>query len=52
MLTLLARLCLTAATIMAIAAIWTPYHWQAGLTAALLLFVGAALAGNATKEIR
>lgn len=48
----IARLAITGAITATIAAIWTPYHWQAGLTALTLLIVGAAILGKRDQELR
>lgn len=36
--------------IAALAAIWSPWHWQMGATAALLLFTAAGLLGSTEKH--
>lgn len=41
---------LALSVIAVIASIWTPYHWQSGLTALVFLLAGAALLGTNTKE--
>lgn len=37
---------IVAALVMTIVAIWTPYHWESGLTAVVSLIAGAAILGQ------
>lgn len=48
--TITGRTALALAVVATLFAIWSPYHWQAGLTAVLLLIVGAAILGNVTQR--
>lgn len=43
---LASTLCLAAASVCALAAIWSPWHWQSAATAVLLVLIGAGLAGQ------
>lgn len=42
----LGKALIAATIVLSIAAIWTPYHWQAGLTALITLIAGAAILGQ------
>ncbi|WP_417220538.1 hypothetical protein [Arthrobacter sp.] len=44
--TAIGRALIVATVVMVIVAIWTPYHWQAGLTALVTLIAGAAILGQ------
>lgn len=48
----LGHLAIAGAITATIAAIWTPHHWQAGVTALVLLIVGAAILGKRDQELR
>ncbi|WP_152353304.1 hypothetical protein [Brachybacterium subflavum] len=43
---LVSTLCLAAASVCALAAIWSPWHWQSAATAVLLILIAAGLAGQ------
>lgn len=45
----LGRALLVAFFVLLVIAIWTPYHWQGGLTALLAGLAGAALLGNSGR---
>lgn len=48
---LASTLCLAAASIAALAAIWSPWHWQSAATAVLLVLIGAGLGGRKEPDI-
>lgn len=46
----LGRALLVGFFVLAVVAIWTPYHWQGAATALLVGLAGAALLGNAPRK--
>ena len=48
--TAIGRALIVATFFMLIVAIWTPYHWQAGLTAVVTLIAGAAILGQGGRK--